>query len=192
MELVRSQEGCFVFKSYHNCSPLIRNTVGRLAIGRECWALRRLEFSDHTPKLIAQTGPFSVKMEFIEGRPLEHLPKLDPKRLYSEAESLLGDLKKAGVIHSDLGHDHWQNMGRETNLIWTEDQRLKTFDFSGALPFASSSPLAKRLLHALRQHDQLLLTKMKYHFPSQDSDQVAPTTEWPIELWDLLRLLGKL
>jgi hypothetical protein len=129
--------------------------------------------------------------EFVEGIPLERSPQLDSSKLLNEARSLLNDLEKAGVVHGDLGHDHWQSMGRECNLIWTEPQRLVAIDFAGSLPTTSNFFPLKKLFEALRHHDRLLTAKLSHHFPVV-LDRPLETPDWPLGRWDLLRLLGKL
>lgn len=191
--LHRASSGSFVRKSYAHCPLLLRETIGRIAIGREQWALQRLQNSRHAPSVLARPNRFTIDLEYIEGRALEDLKDdhVDRTRLAAQADSLLSDLRQAGVVHGDLGHDHWQSMGRECNLIWTSDERLVAIDFAGSLSFGSKLPLAKPLAYALHQHDDLLRAKIAHHFPPATIEPLA-CPEWPVELWSLLRLLGKL
>jgi RIO-like serine/threonine protein kinase len=188
VELLETPEGLAVRKSYRNCSLMVREVVGRLAIHRECWALRELEGCHHAPTLWSRPDRYSMICEYIEGTPLEHLSptQVDPARLEQQAHSLLEALTKAGLAHGDLGHDHWQEMGRECNLIWTPDQRLVAIDFAGAVPL--QAPL--NLGQALHRHDRLLATKISHHFRPEHMRR-SEGVDWPLGLWELLRMLGK-
>lgn len=182
-----------VLKSYRNSPFWLRNTVGRLVVRRECWALERLQKSAHAPKLFGRPDPFTVATEYIEGQPLEKLTPgdLDPERLWEQAVSLLQDLKLAGVVHADLGHDHWQSFGRECNLIWTPKETLVAIDFASALPLRSGLPLISRLAGLLHRHDQLLLSKTVFHFGATAQPNEFPQVYWKPGTWELLRVLGK-
>lgn len=193
VQRIQTSTGYSVRKSYENCSALLRETVGRWAIGRECWALEKLSASSHTPTLLSRPNRYTMVCEFVEGTPLEQLnPKsINLQELRKQAESLLADLEEVRVAHGDLGHDHWQAMGRESNLIWTPDERLVAIDFAGALPLDSQWPIFRSLGAALRCHDLLLRDKLQHHFPGFPQGP-AVGLDWPMSLWDLLRTLGKI
>lgn len=187
------QDDGLVMKSYDNCPVWLRHTVGRLAVSREWWALRQLEGSRHAPRAIARPNPWSIVTEYIPGIPLESLNPgtVDPHELLREARSLLDDLAKSGVVHADLGHDHWQSFGRECNLIWSDRKALVAIDFAGALPL-SSNPLTNRFAQLLRGHDLLLESKIVFHFGADLGGKRAPQVEWSPGTWELLRFLGKI
>lgn len=184
-----------VKKCYAHCPFWLRHSVGRLALSRESWALSRLEFSRHTPLILDRPKPYTLIMEYVDGTPLEELdPTGEYPNLESELDSLLEDLSQACVVHGDLGHDHWHDWGRESNLIWTGRGELKAIDFAGSLPLAGDGLLAlrplRRLCQALHHHDLLLKTKVQKRFGKEQKPSVA--LHWPVDLWELLRLLGKL
>ena len=194
VELVENDGVPAVRKSYRHCSIFLRHTVGRLAIARECWALARLETSVHVPQLLDRPDSFTAVIEYMEGISLEKLDPatVDTEALATQAESLLADLKAAGVAHGDIGHDHWQSMGREANLIWTPDSKLVAIDFAGSVPIHSRFRPVANLGRLLSHHDTLLKAKILHHFPGMNSSLLQAHTQWPLELWELLRFLGKL
>lgn len=193
VRLMSHSSGPFVRKSYRHCPLFLRETVGRFAVQRECWALARLGETGHAPALLGQPDRFTVEMEYVEGTPLEKLQpgEFDPEKLLREAHSLLAALNKAGLAHGDLGHDHWQSMGRESNLIWSSEERLVAIDFAGSVPLHPPTAFFRRLARALQHHDRLIITKLAYHLVPQ---KLSPSeaAQWPLGLWDLLRLLGKI
>jgi len=197
VELVESEKGRAVRKSYDDCPWFLRWTIGRLAVSRECWALSKLKDSVHAPNLLARPNPWTLVTEYIEGTGLEDLPagQVSGRALLKEAHSLLNDLARYGVVHGDIGHDHWQDMGRESNLIWTDQGRLVSIDFGGALPSRTDTFALGGLVRALSCHDRLLLTKIQYHFQQADlgtAQEEPEQVRWPLEIWDTLHLLGKL
>lgn len=185
-----------VLKSYDHCHWLYRQTVGRLAINRECWALERMADSGRAPIFFARPNPWSLIMERVEGEPLESLETgdVEPEQLVAEAEVLLRHLEVAGVVHADLGHDFWSDMGRECNLIWSCEQRLVAIDFAGSIPLLAGRWPWHRLTQVLRSHDRLLVSKVLHHFAP--SLKGHPGWTYPSDLdpriWELWRLLGKL
>ena len=194
VELLERDGVAAVRKSYRHCSAFLRQTVGRLATARECWALERLKASPHVPTLLERPDPFTAITQYIEGVSLE---KLDPSAvdcelLAAQAISLLDDLKRAGVAHGDIGHDHWQSMGREANLIWTPDNKLVAIDFAGSVPTDSPVRAVANLGRLLTCHDGLLRAKISHHFPIRNPSKPQAHTRWPLEIWELLRFLGKL
>lgn len=166
--------------------------MGRLALQRECWALRRLESSGHAPRLIDRPDSFTIETEYVAGTPLEKLnpAQVNAEKLFDQGCSLLETLKRAGIVHGDLGHDYWQSMGRESNLIWTADERLVAIDFAGSLPLHLPFTPLRNLCQALHHHDGLLLSKIGHHFRPERLGKTAEV-DWPVGLWDLLRFLGK-
>ena len=179
-------------KCYHHCASLYRQTVGRLAMSREWWALNRLADSGRAPLPLARPRPWTVVMQWVEGTPLEALPRdaVSVGALIIEAEGLLTSLGQAGVVHGDLGHDCWSVQGRESNLLLTDEGRLMAIDFAGCWRAGWPGPGA-----AMRRHDELLLTKILYHF---GDETVANHPAWrlpqqqALPWWNLMALLGKL
>lgn len=181
-----------LLKCYHHCATLYRQTVGRLAMSREWWALNRMSTSGRAPRPFERPRPWTVVMEWLDGDPLETIPrgKVPALVLASEAEALLACMAKAGVVHGDLGHDCWSAQGRESNLLVTEAGRLMAIDFAGCwrADWPGVGPL-------MRAHDELLLTKVLYHF---GDETLAGHPGWrlpskrPLAWWDLMALMGKL
>lgn len=180
-------------KSYHHCPPWYRQTVGRLALNREWLALERLAGSGRSPEPFERPLPWVVITQWVEGTPLEAVApgQVAPERLLGEGQTLLGTLHAAGVVHGDLGHDYWSVQGRESNLILTRGLRLVALDFAGSWTLDGSW---QRMARALQRHDELLLTKLLYHW-GDDSLADHPAWRLPSERsvawWNLMRLLGK-
>lgn len=185
-----------LLKSYHHTKKTYQQTVGRLAISREWNALTRLSDRGVAPLPIWRLTPWSMTMEWVEGTSLEKLPNTPGlcDRLLAAAETLIRSLQQAGLAHADLGHDFWGTMGRESNLLWTPDERLVAIDFAGSLPTNRGPAAVKNLARALQLHDELLVTKVLYHFGDPRSEH--PAWKYPsrrsLDWWNLMRVLGKI
>ena len=191
-----SWEGdALLLKSYHHTSAAYRQTVGRVAISREWDALTRLSGSGISPAPKWRLSPWSMVMEWVEGTSLEASADLCCQTLLQQAETLLKTLEAKKLAHADLGHDFWGRTGRPSNLIWTCDQRLVAIDFAGSIPLDRGPGTFRNLAKALQLHDQLLLTKLLYHF-GDPSLLDHPAWKLParrsMPWWDLMRALGKL
>lgn len=186
-----------LLKSYHHSPALYQNSVGRLAISREWDALTRLADSQVAPAPKWRLSGCSMVMQWVEGTPLESLPTQHHRSaaLLSSAEKLLKTLSDHRLAHADLGHDFWGRMGRPSNLLWTDDNRLVAIDFAGSLPLDRGPRPVKNLAWALQLHDELLLTKILYHF-TDPALKEHPAWQLPskrsMAWWDLMRALGKL
>ena len=183
-------------KSYHHCSRAYRQTVGRLAMNREWWALQRLAQLGSAPQPLARPLPWVVVMEWVEGTPLESLQRgqVPAAKLVTEAERLLDSFARAGVVHGDLGHDCWSVQGRESNVLVTAGARLMAIDFAGSCSAGGWFWPWNRIASALQLHDQLFLTKVLYHW-GDPSMTGHPGWRLPsqrtLAWWDLMKLLGK-
>lgn len=185
-------------KSYDHCSPTYRHSVGRIAIGREWWALQRLAGSGRAPQPKQLLAPWAVAMQFVEGVPLERIAPEQASALHliAEAEGLLSELARCQIAHADLGHDYWSAQGREANLLLTAEGRLVAIDFAGCWKLDQAGwPGTRSLGRALQLHDELLITKLLYHFAD---DSLANHPGWllpsgrAMAWWDLMKVLGKL
>lgn len=190
------QGGLALLKSYHHCSAVYRHTVGRLALDREWWALGQMEGSGRAPTPLARPLPWVVLMEWIEGTPLEALRagQFPAAKLLAEAEALLDAMTRAGVVHGDIGHDHWSVQGRESNVMVTAEGRMVAIDFAGSWSLEGPFRPWNGIGRALHRHDQLLLTKVLYHLgddSTRDHRGWRLPSQRPLAWWDLMKLLGK-
>lgn len=150
-----------VSKDFFDSPAWYRRTLGRFLIGREAEAYRRLQGVPGIPRLLARPRPDVLVLEYVPGTEVGGLPDggLPPQALEQLRETLDG-MHREGVLHLDLGHDSNGNLGRETNMIWSEWGRLYVVDFAGAM----FRPLPRRIFEDLAAHDRLALTKLRRRF----------------------------
>ena len=59
--------GQFVEKDFSACPRIVRNTLGRFLVWRECWILRRLERTGAVPGGVRKLPPFALREDFVAG-----------------------------------------------------------------------------------------------------------------------------
>lgn len=147
-------------KDFSESPWLVRNTVGRFLVSRECWILKRLEATGAVPAGVARVSPFCLREDFcpgftlrdsccgvhgenppgsktIEGVPREVLDSPPPREFFEALERGIRLVHKLGFVHLDLHN--------ERNVIVATGWRPVVIDWQSALPLARV-PLLGRLL----------------------------------------------
>jgi hypothetical protein len=163
LRLVRWEGGLAVAKDYLDAPAWNRATLGRLLISREARIYRRLAGCPGIPRVLARPLPALLVLEYIDGRDLRHLASSDlSEGVIGQLEAILAAMHRRRVVHLDLGHDHTGDLGRETNLVWTANERLFVVDLAGALVWRW--PVAGSIFRQLALHDRLAVVKVKRRF----------------------------
>ncbi len=151
-----------VSKDYYDCSSAYRHTIGRFLLSREYAAYKKLEGIPGIPKLLCRPNPYVLCIEFIKGRDLRLIAQGNlPMQAIDQLQAILEAMHSRKVIHLDIGHDSNGDYGRETNLLWSEEeQKLSLIDFAGAWLL----PAPKSIFNLLAKHDRLAITKIKRKF----------------------------
>ncbi|HXE73638.1 MAG TPA: hypothetical protein VNO81_13335 [Candidatus Nitrosotenuis sp.] len=195
VRLVTWDQGVAVAKDYFHAHPLYQYTVGLWLAWREARVYRVLEGVPGVPRLLARPHPLCLVIEYVPGRELRELsPGELPPSALAQLEQILADLHARGVVHLDLGHDSNGDLGRDTNLIWSDQGRLYVLDFAGAVLSFLPGPPGRFLLDVLARHDRLCLPKLKRRFfPEQvtpeDENCLARLPSWAFRLFRWMRKL---
>ena len=123
---VRRADGeLFVEKDFSSASRLVRNTIGRFLLWRECWILRRLAGTGAVPGGVRRTGAFALREAFVPGFalrdsdtgvyagnvfdpskafgvPAEMLREPVPREFFERLETAVRAVHAAGFVHLDL------------------------------------------------------------------------------------------
>lgn len=149
-----------VEKDFSESPWLVRNTVGRFLVFRECWILGRLEDTGVVPSGIERVSPFCLREDFcpgftlrdsccgvheenppgsktIDGVPREVLDSQPPRSFFEELERGIRLIHSRGFVHLDLHN--------ERNVIVAPGYRPVIVDWQSALPLARV-PVLGRLL----------------------------------------------
>ena len=98
--------GCrLAVKDYAKKPAWLRNTLGRLLVGRECAAYGRLCGVEGIPVLAGRVDAHAFAVAFVDGKDLSRFkPGELPAGFFSRLLDLLARVHGAGVAHGDLHH----------------------------------------------------------------------------------------
>ena len=116
----------WVVKDFRPRSFLVRNTVGRLFVGREMRALARLAGLAGVPAGAFRIDAHALAYRYVAGIPFTGSP--DERRtteFFGAFERLLAEVHARGIVHLDVRN------GR--NVLVTEDGRAALIDFQSHL-----------------------------------------------------------
>jgi predicted Ser/Thr protein kinase len=143
-----------VIKDYHSRPFWIRETVGRVLIGRECRAYRLLQGISGIPRLAGRIDAYALAIEFVDGRDLSTFKRGEvPAAFFDRLREILRAIHAAGVAQGDLHHrDVLVGPGSEPFLV----------DFSTAVfRTGTGAGVRRRLFEAACQSDQRAALKLK-------------------------------
>lgn len=130
-----------ILKDYHGRPALIRATLGRVVLGREFRALRRLDGVAGVPRLLGDLGPHAMLMERLDA---ERLPRDEvnppPIEFFDRLDALVATLHKRGIGHGDL---------RRTNIMIDAEHRPYLIDFATAVTAKSGDSGMDRIQAAV-------------------------------------------
>ncbi len=153
-----------ILKDYHGRPALIRATLGRIVLGREFRALRRLDGVAGVPRLLADLGPHAMLMERLEA---ERLPRDEvnppPIEFFDRLDALVSALHERGIGHGDL---------RRTNIMIDSEQRPYLIDFATAVTAKSGdsglarieSVVTRYFFRRMARVDRAKLARIKAEF----------------------------
>lgn len=138
-------------KDFSECSWIVRNTLGRFLIFRECWILRCLQGTGVVPGGVEKISPFAMREEWcagftlresccgvheenkpgvkvVEGVPREVLDAPIPREFFEALEAGIRAVHRKGFVHLDLHN--------ERNVMVTPGYKPVILDWQSALPLA--------------------------------------------------------
>lgn len=126
-----SWEGAgIVVKDFRERGVVVRETIGRFSIARECRAYGRLRGLPGVPAFLGRIDAYAVAVAFVPGRALPSHPKGSlPPALFHALGDLLAAIHARGVAIADLHH---------RNIIVGEGGAPSIIDYSLALVRPSS------------------------------------------------------
>ena len=150
-----------VEKDFSECPWIVRNTIGRFLIWRECWILRRLAATDVVPRGVEKLSAFRLREDFLNGFALRDSAsgvykekEVNPAKAIGVPASMMAEVPprsffealEAGVkaIHSArFVHLDWHNA---RNIMVGPEWKPVLIDWQSALPTAwMPGPLRRAL-----------------------------------------------
>ena len=149
--------GRWLEKDFSSSPRIVRNTLGRLLVWRECWILRRLARTGVVPGGVRRISPFALREDFVAGFALRDsdtgvyrsnvfdpskavgvpagmLREPVPREFFEAFEAGVRAVHAAGFVHLDLHNSRNVMVGpgwRPTLVDW--QSALPTFWMPGFL-----------------------------------------------------------
>jgi hypothetical protein len=160
------EEGVIAVKDYGPRSFLMRNLLGRYLIRRESRAYTAAGELPGLPRFLGRLGPFSLCLEWIDGKPLAELETQDiPPGSFRRLREITRSLHDRGVALSDLHRrDVLIGAGGEVHVI-----DLATAFLLGERPGRTRRKLFTRLC----DQDRLAIARMEAFFRGGDPEQAV-------------------
>lgn len=154
---VRDDDGKTWIEKDFSASPrLVRNTIGRFLVLRECWVLGKLESeTDIVPGGVRRVSPFCLREDFVEGPNMRErsdaerakgvVPgsgRIFPREFFDRLDSGIRAAHAAGFVHLDLHNAR--------NVMVCPGWRPVLVDWQSAMP---THFLPRPIRHALERID---------------------------------------
>lgn len=171
--LVEWNSAQVVVKDFRPRGLLVRNTIGRFSVSRECRACARLGGLAGIPRLVGRIDPHAFAYAFVPGNPLPSVAKRSlPVCFFTSLEQLLTAIHGRGVALTDLHH---RNV-----IIGGPSGSPVLIDFSLALLRPAKWNLPGRWLFQRAQElDRIALARIRQRYESRgqtagSADPAAP------------------
>lgn len=154
----------WIEKDFSGRPWIVRHTLGRFLVWRECWVLRRLAGTGVVPGGVRRLGPFSLREDFVEGFalrdsdtgvyagnvfdpskahgvPAEMLREPVPRAFFEALEAGVRAVHGARFVHLDLHNSR--------NVMVGPGWRPVLVDWQSALPTAWMPGFLRRALERI-------------------------------------------
>ena len=146
----------FIIKDFGSRGFWERNLIGRIVIGRESRAYRALAGIDGLPARFKRLTPFSMAIEYLEGRDLGGVERHEiGPGVVRQFEQIINEFHERGWVHLDLQ--------RRSNILLVND-RVFVVDLASAFHPGGVPLIGRPLVRLLGFADRLSLVKMKSVF----------------------------
>jgi hypothetical protein len=156
--------GAEAVKDYGPRSFLVRNSLGRWLVRRECRAYEAVRGVGGCPEFLGRRGRFALATRWIDAVPLADLGgDLEvPEGTFARLETILDTLHHRGVAHADLHH---------RDVLVSDDGEVWVVDFAMAWVLGSRpGPLRRWVFARARDSDRVSLARMRARFRGGDVD----------------------
>ncbi|HXV74689.1 MAG TPA: hypothetical protein VD788_00090 [Candidatus Polarisedimenticolaceae bacterium] len=155
----------FAVKDYRPRPFLMRQTLGRYLVGRECRAYHAAGRIDGLARYAGRVDRFALATEWVEGRTLNGFaPGAQPADLFERLAGLLRALHERGVALADL---------HRRDVIVGPRGELTVVDLAAAWMLKPGAARAARAAFVrLCCQDEIALARMRAHYHGEDEAAV--------------------
>jgi hypothetical protein len=171
-------------KDYGSRPLLVRQTVGRLFVRRECRAYAAARGCAGLPPFLGRVGPFALATEWLDAVPLAECPRAGDE-IFDRLDVTLADLHARGVALADLHH---------RDVLVAADGAVRVVDLAAAFVLSPRAGRFRRALFArARGQDRLAAARMRARFTGRsEREALAGLDRGTVRLWGIGRRIKAL
>lgn len=164
-------------KDYGARPFLVRHTLGRLLVGRECRAYERAGDAPGLAPFLGRLGPFTLATGWVDSVPLADMPRgTAPPEIFDRLDEVLAGLHSRGVAIADLHH---------RDVLVAKDGAVHVVDLAAAYALGPRpSSFRRRVFARLSSQDRLAAARMRARFTgASENDALAKFDPAAVRLW---------
>jgi len=168
-------------KDYGARPFLVRNTLGRLLVRRECRAYRHAGGVPGIAPFLGPVGPFALATAWVDAEPLADLPDgKAPAAIFEQLDAVIAGLHARGVAIADLHH---------RDVLLGAGDAVHVVDFAAAFVLGSRPGAFRRRVFArLATQDRLAAARMRARYTGVAEEQaLAGIDPTAVRLWGVGR-----
>ena len=171
-----STDGMIAVKDYSARPWIIRHTLGRWLVRRECRAYAATAGAPGLPRFLGRPGPLALALEWIDARTLSEFPDagVEPA-CFERLGRIIDELHRRGVALGDLSHR--DVLVADDGAVWVVD--LAAAWVLGRRPGA----LRRRLFAHFREADRFALARLRARFTGGDREAAVRGADPKVRAW---------
>lgn len=172
----RSPEGAFLVKDYAARPWIVRHTLGRWLIARECRAYAAAAGAAGLPRFRGRTGRCALAVEWIEASRLADAKAREvPTARFERLEEIVAGLHRRGVALVDLNY---------RDVLLSEDGSVHVVDLAAAWVLGSRpGRLRRRLFEHFRAADLFAVARLRARFTGQPQARAVAEADPRVVAW---------
>ena len=162
--LVYPLRGAFVAVKDYSARPwIVRHTLGRFLVRRECRAYLAAGEMEGLPRFLGRVDPLALATAWIDARPLAGRPSDDvPEGCFDRLESLVASIHRRGVALADL---------HQRDVLVGSDGSVHIVDLATAWTLGTRpGRLRRAIFERLCDQDRIAIARMRARCAGQSED----------------------
>jgi len=172
----RSSQGNFAIKDYAARPWLVRQTLGRWLVRRECRAYLAARGVVGLPRFRGRLGAFALALDWIPAPPLSASPegRVEPAR-FDRLLECVERLHERGVALADLSH---------RDVLLADDGSVHVVDLAAAWVLGDRpGRIRRRLFEHFRESDRFAVARLRARFAGEDRAAAVAVADPAVRAW---------
>jgi hypothetical protein len=172
----RSPRGEFAIKDYAPRPWLVRNTLGRWLVRRECRAYAAAAGAPGLPRFRGRQGPFAFAVDWIDALPLaaSAAGEVEPAR-FDRLLEIVDGLHRRGVALADLNY---------RDVLLSDDGSMHVIDLAAAWVLGERpGRVRRRLFEHFRQADRFSVARLRARFVGEAAATAVAKADPEVLAW---------